>query len=162
MSSETSFHIDSIGYLHNIILNELEEENPGGGKQNLSSTELMNLLIPKMEKYGYVLTEDEKVQIINDAITTAPTIDAMVSPETVILHYKKVVPKYIDKLEILEIYAIGVSELPENTIPKYTNGYAKIIIDSDLPEQEKEVLVGSVLVGGNSAILWNIEEEISE
>lgn len=146
--------LDSIGYLHNEILSEIELENPAIFEKTTSYDELLIVISKKMEERNLQLSNEQKIGIHNEISAMMPNEDVLLDNETFVSHINSVRPQYAQQCEVIERY-VGTAEiLPKENIKEYTEGYIRVVEQSDLNIEEQQVLISSVVVGGNSTLLW--------
>lgn len=147
--------LDSIGYLHNVILSEISEENEGVFEQNLSVGEWSDLVLSKMEKYGYYVFPIDKSRIVNDATVMQPTNDIIQSESATIAYFQKMKPELSNELDIINNYTFNANMITDDAeLSEYTEGYLHILSRADLPKKDLDVMSSSIIVAGNSAVLW--------
>ncbi|MDE6820511.1 hypothetical protein [Bacteroides acidifaciens] len=65
--------------------------------------------------------------------------------------------------KIISDYLITTQKIAKENIQDYTEGVVRVVQESGLQQEEKQALVGSILVGGNSVLLWTeVDSEISD
>lgn len=146
---------DSIGYLHNVILSEISRENEGVFEKNLSAEDWSALVLPKMEKYGYYVFQIDKTQIVNDAAVMQPATDVIQSESATITHFQRMRPELSNELEIINNYTLNANIITDEAdLSEYTKGYLQIISRANLPKTDLDAISSSIMVAGNSAVLW--------
>lgn len=150
---------EGIGYLHNQILSEIEAEHPGIYNQAVSSEVMANLIIAKMQKYGYVISETNKNALIKKAENVMPKTD-FDTMEQLSAHYKKVLPEFSNEFNIIQDFVLNVEDISDDTnlVKEYSTGYQLVISSSKLPEPKKLELLPCIDVAANSAVLWEVDE----
>lgn len=151
--------LDSIGYLHNEILSEIEMENPAIFEKTTSYDELLTAISNKMEERNLLLSSEQKIEVQNEISAIVPNENVLLDNETFISHVSSVRPQYAQQCEVIERYVTTAEVLPEENIKEYTEGYVRVVERSDLSIEEQQVLISSVVVGGNSTLLW---EKVSD
>lgn len=146
--------LDSIGYLHNEILSEIELENPAIFEKTTSYDELLKTISDKMEERNLQLSNEQKTGIYNEISIIMPNENVLLDNEIFISHINSVRPQYAQQCEVIERYVATAEILPEENIKEYTEGYIRVVEQSDLNINEQQILISSVVVGGNSTLLW--------
>ena len=137
--------------MHNEILSEIELENPTIFEKTTSYDELLTAISNKMEERNLLLSSEQKIEVQNENV--------LLDNETFISHVSSVRPQYAQQCEVIERYVTTAEVLPEENIKEYTEGYVRVVERSDLSIEEQQVLISSVVVGGNSTLLW---EKVSD
>lgn len=83
-----------------------------------------------------------------------PNENVLLDNEIFIGHINSVRPQYAQQCEVIERYVATAEILPEENIKEYTEGYIRVVEQSDLNIEEQQILISSVVVGGNSTLLW--------
>lgn len=151
---------DSIGFLHNSIISEIAEENEGIFENELTSEEWMNLIIPKAEKYGCFVSENDKRTIISKMNEMPLSSELIQNDEQLVSYYKTKMPECAQQLDVIKTYVSTASQIVnKDDLKEYTEGCTQIISETQLPIEERKALASSVIVAENSALLWVDSEE---
>lgn len=146
--------IENIGYLHNEILSEIEMENPAIFEKTTSYDELLTAISNKMKERNLLLSSEQNIKILNEISAIIPNKDVLIDNETFISHVSSVRPQYAQQCEVIKRYVATAEVLPKENVKEYTEGYVRVVERSDLSIEEQQVLISSVVVGGNSTLLW--------
>lgn len=159
INAYTTVSEEGIGHLHNQILSEIETENPGIYNQAISYDAMANLIIAKMQKYGYVISETDKNTLLKKAENIVPKTD-FDTMDQLSVHYQKVLPEFSNEFSIIKDFVLNVEEISDDKelVKEYSNGYQLIISSSKLPEPKKQELIPCIDVAANSAVLWEVDE----
>lgn len=151
---------DSIGYLHNLIIREIAEENEDVFENDLTTEEWMNLIIPKAEKYGCSVSESDKNTIISKMNEMPLSSELVQNDEQLVEYYKMKMPEHAQQLDIIKTYVSTASQIMcKDDLQEYTEGCTRIISETQLPVEEQKALASSVIVAENSALLWVESDE---
>lgn len=149
-----------IGYLHNLIISNIEKENPGIYNQSISAEEMSKLVMNQMKAYNYPISDEDMTQLVNKAKEVLPTT-VIESTDELIQHYKNLLPEYSTELNLLGDFIDYIEPIAHDPllIKEYYNGYKETIYSSPFLriEQVQRALLG-IEVAASSAVLWNIQE----
>lgn len=149
IGTSTISQSDSVGYFHNVIINEMLTEIPD--LLTKDETEILNLTKAKIQN-SFNLSSKEMEDIVNMGNVATVDIgdfDAL----------KLAFPQFSDEIEITRIYFEGVSNMSTSAeVQTYTEGFRDIVVSSDIPEESMSVIQTSASVATNSYCLWQIEE----
>lgn len=142
---------DSLGILHNQILVSILDERPDIA--TLSENEINALIANKISEEG-ACSVSTTVDDYEFYSALSNTIDADNMFDDLAAQY----PSISKELQIVKIYADVIANIDEEDIPEYTEGYRKIIDDSDIEETSKKLVKSTISVAGSSKLLWEEEE----
>lgn len=150
-----------VGYLHNCVLADLEQDNPGIYNTKTGLSSLASLISDEMLKYGYDISDEERnicLQKIQFLLNDSAELN---EEDDLILLFKRHFPEYSSELTVLNDFVVNVESLVGSSedIISYLTGYIQIILQSNLPSAEKQLLQNSIEIAANSAVLWNVEEK---
>lgn len=158
---------DSIGYYHNAILKEMNEE--GALPVNDESNEIFENVLSEASKItGYQITSQDANELIkanedfkkfvNSGIAELSMEDDF---ETYCNELCTVYPEKADEIYVLKEFFKGLSNIDiTEDDTDYIQKVLKIIEDSDLEESMKQNLKNAVLIGNASYRLWNVEDNL--
>lgn len=144
-----------IGYLHNLILTEIEIEHPGIYEQGSSLENLGNLIVEKMEKYGFSISESDKQMLMDKSDRVVPK-QVYSTDDELVSHYTTALPEFASEMHVIQNFACNVEEISNDTelVKAYATGFQEVISASSLPEATKADLLPCIEVAANSAVLW--------
>ena len=151
---------EGVGYLHNVIISEIEKENPGIYARPISEEELCNLLFSKITKYNLSMSKEDIRIAIRQAIQIVPD-DNFESTEALMQYYKESIPGYNIEFNILGDFVDHVEPIIDNpkAVKDYYEGYKKTISSNVSLRVETQMnAILAIEVAANSAVLWNIKE----
>jgi hypothetical protein len=150
----------NIGKMHNALIIEVLTEHPNllNGEKDKDTEELFELVYNKMQEFGYTLTNNEKIQAVNDIRKITP-IGEFTESELIQL-YKEALPEYAEDVEIVFDYIANAVQMSEEKeiLKTYTDGYVKVVQDSGLSITDKKAITQSIDVAAHSANLWVVPE----
>lgn len=150
-----TFILDSIGYYHNEIMLSIERKVPDIYNQKLNTNEVMSIVSGEMKALNFSMPEEPVIEeIFNETSALVPSRDIFLSEETFVAHIESVKPEYVQDYKIISDYLTTTQMIAKENIQEYTEGVVRVVQESELQKEEKQALVGSILVGGNSALLW--------
>lgn len=157
-SAPVAVSATGIGYLHNLILTEIEIENPGIYNQGTSLEALGNLIVEKMKKYGYSISESDKRALMNKSDKVVPK-QVYTTEDELVSHYRNVLPEFAPEMRVIQNFACNVEAISNDSelVKAYANGFEKVISASSLPESAKADLLPCIEVAANSAVLWEVQ-----
>lgn len=147
---------DYLGEIHNMILEEIYEENPDCFS-SFSEVQIMTVIQQKLEKYY----PDENVSpSAVDVTDTKKLVNTVLDPNLTITQvFDKVrseLPSKTKEIDVIEKYCATISSIDENEdVIAYTDGFRTIVDGSDINDDSKENIKGTVSVVGNSRLLWS-------
>ncbi|WP_175630825.1 hypothetical protein [Bacteroides acidifaciens] len=164
MIDSESLELDSIGYYHNEIMLSIERKIPDVYNQNLDTDEVMSIVSGEMKELDCPMPEERIIkEIFNETSALIPSKDIFLSEEAFVSHLESVQPEYLQDYKIINDYLITTQKIAKENIQDYTEGVVRVVQESELQQEEKQALVGSILVGGNSVLLWTeVDSEISD
>lgn len=148
-----------LGELHNVILSELEAENPDLYNQNLSIEEMTEFVVEKFKEHGYDVSDTDTEGVSNELKVVFDKTD-FDSEEEMFAYYQDKMPAYENEIEIIKDFADNVEELGVYDpvfIGEYADGFKSVINESQLPFEKRNVLIKAIDVEANSTVLWRIE-----
>lgn len=155
ISNHQTFILDSVGYYHNEIILSIERRNPDIYNQKLNTDEVMSIVSGEMKALNFSMPDEAIIkEVFYETSTLVPNKDVFLSEETFVAHIESVKPEYVQDYKIISDYLTTTQMIAKENIQEYTEGVVKVVQESELCKEEKQALVGSILVGGNSALLW--------
>lgn len=152
--------LDSVGFVHNKILIELEAEDTTFYSKVLPSSVIMDKILEDVNANGTVVDSNLSGEMAAKLDLMKLPADCIEDQNAALSYYKKVFPEYSNQLDVLKNYTKTVEQLPDSVIPQYTDGYLKVVDSAPIPLKDKEQIKGGVLVGGNSTLLWKPKEVV--
>lgn len=142
---------DSVGYYHNVIIQEIINENPF---LSLKDTLKMHRFVEKkIYEIGDVSKQEIK-EATESYLNVRSGVKVVDSQEL-----KRKLPQLKDEIDIAELYFENVSCLTnEEDVKEYTKGVRNIVAESKVPVESKCILNSSTSVAMNSYMLWKIAE----
>ena len=149
-----SFEENSFGYLHNDIIAELYEND----KDLLDNS--IPVLIDKvaecMENRNIQITEQMKSEL--EEQLSKKDVGNCEDLENTMQGFKEDYPEYLNIFEVIQDFVENASSCKsESQLDKYVRGYLDIVIKSELPQKDKDMLVAAIEVSSNSILLWSIK-----
>ena len=155
--SESPSQVDSIGYYHNKLLAEIGIENIIAADYD----NIENIIIEGAEKLGMANGECTDISILkgntdlqfikNNMVQLNSTANAAEYCTLLRGNLKTISSAEMD---VLQEYMSGLDAIDASQHPAYAQATVNIIGQSNLPQQTKEGLAGSVIVGNASSQLW--------
>ena len=143
--------VDSIGYFHNKIIEDLFRQYPNIGQE--SQDFIFQQVVNKMKAYGFKISDNvisalkEESKAINQIIIS--------SPNDLFGQFRVRYPETIESINVIERYVNNLSKLSTNEqVLNYTTGFGEIVTSSSIPASSVSLIQGSITVGMNSNVLW--------
>lgn len=156
-SSQTTLsECDYLGEIHNLILEEIYEDNPDCFL-SLSESQIITAIQQKLTKYF----PNENVQSSAvDIDDTKDLVNVILNPDLTITqvfdNIRLRLPSMDREIDVIEQYCATVSSIEDNEIViEYTDGFHTIVDESDINDDSKENIKSTVSVVGNSRLLWS-------
>lgn len=161
ISGSIPMRIDSLGLIHNKILVDLETEDSTIYTKVLPSPVIINKVLESVRQYGYIVSDKQRIQLVIDLNKLRLPTNCLDNTDAAMAYYKKIFPEYSNQLNIIQRYMDTVRELPDSLIPDYTEGFLDALNAVPIPPADGNQVVGSVIVGGNSTLLWKSKQPIN-
>ena len=152
---------DYMGEIHNVILEEIYEENPDCFT-SFTDSQMLAAIQQKIKKH--YPSENVSSSDINLS-DTKQLVNAVLNPELTITQafdkVRKQYPSKVAEINVIEQYCAAVSSIDDNeTVKDYTDGFHSVLDDSTIDDSTKKSIKSTISVAGNSRLLWS--ECISE
>lgn len=148
-----TLHKNRIGNLHNKIIADLYKED--NDLLNHSISTLINETAGSLEKEGYEVTNEIKQNIIN---LTNKDMSECEDLESTTIKFQYYYPEYTEIFRIIEDFVQNASSCTsEAQLYEYANGYLNVVNNSNLPTENKNIIVSALDIAANSILLWCIE-----
>ena len=147
---------DYLGEIHNLILEEIYEDNPDCFL-SLSESQIITAIQQKLTKYF----PNENVQSSAvDIDDTKDLVNVILNPDLTITqvfdNIRLRLPSMDREIDVIEQYCATVSSIEDNEIViEYTDGFHTIVDESNINDDSKENIKSTVSVVGNSRLLWS-------
>jgi len=150
--------IDSLGIIHNEILIELYQEDSTLFVLGNGPALFLAIKLKSEEHYPDIDFTDVDatfIQEIADSVNTA--IFESDNMSIAISRLKNSNPEISAELDIIEILFYGIAEIEDDeAFFNYIDGFKNIVMDSDIPEESKEVIrIGLAIVLGSKQLWQN-------
>lgn len=112
----------------------------------------------EMKEYNYTIPVAEQNTLIQKINSSIPNDKTEIDTD-IVTHLKTAYPEFTNEFSILEDFIANIERINGNVefMKTYLDGYLQIIENSNLSESEKDLLISSLEVAANSAVLWIIE-----
>lgn len=161
-SSNQNSAIDSLGYYHNLVIKEMQKEQPDW--INLNQDQVSQRTMVSIKKYASICnSEDLKNDDVQKSIEYAKYISEAAGKATSVDDFCKALSKKYPNLKsqiaVLQEVLNGWEncDLESNEVAEYTKSVLKIIDSKNMDENVRSQIVSGVLVGNASSNLWNPE-----
>lgn len=146
---------DSVGYLHNKIIYDIYNEDPDKF-ENYTADELYEVTYRHVEKYYTIGNSIDKNEIIDNSKAVVSIAESSVDSDEMFAELKKIAPGKDSELEIVQLYFDNISIIQDDTdlLKEYSEGFTDIVKAADISDGAKDVIVSTIGVAGNSAMLW--------
>lgn len=158
--SERFITTEGVGYMHNLIISNIEKENPGIYNQPLSNEKIAELLSHKFKNMNIPIS-DEVIKTNLSQVTQITPHSEFESIEELMQYYQSILPEHSSVVNVLEDFIEHIDPIIDNTeaIKSYYEGYKETIKTStSILYQDMEKMLVAIDVAANSAVLWNIQE----
>lgn len=143
--------VDSVGYYHNTIIQEIINENPQLSLKD--SLKIHRIVENKICKIIDV-PEQEVKEATENYLKVKNEMKVVDSQEL-----KRRFPQLKEEIDVAELYFENVSCLTtEEDVKEYTKGIRNIVAESKVPTESKCILNSSTSVAMNSYMLWEVAE----
>ena len=147
------------GYLHNMILSKINETHPDVLIHVESPNLIAEYVADEMEdEYGYVIPDASKNLLIQK-VDSMSMVDIDWEYDDIVTYVNSLAPEYSNEFAIIEDFVANVEPLGGRVaaVQNYLSGYLQIINSSNLTDEQKQLLITSIEVAANSAVLWVVE-----
>lgn len=149
--------IDSIGIMHNKIICELYDEQ-GDAFFLLDKEQMDKLILQKVEKY-YGKVSDVKLQQLPELEKKVNQTVELMDAESMDASFNKAVellPEYKNEILVTKTYCKKMNSLPtEESRLEYDKQFKKVLTDSKIPSESKDVILSSTRIASNSNVMWH-------
>lgn len=148
-----NFEGNNFGSMHNSIISEMYEED-----ENILSrphSYVVDKMIECVEEKGFHVSEDITQGIMDQLNKDMESCEDL---ESTIAVFKTHYPDFSNVLDIIQDFVQNASSCSsESQLDEYVRGYLSIVAESDLSQQDKEVLSSAIEVSANSILLWCVQ-----
>lgn len=147
-----------IGEIHNIIIQEIIEENPTLFNEPFNSARLIDLVNAKLIQHNIDTVPKSKLNLIfnqkSKEMTDAIQQSNSVSEAMNILSSSK--PELKSEVAVIEQYLNTVSQIKDQEVRiEYTQEFMDVVEQSNIPISSKDQINSGLVVFENSSVLWN-------
>lgn len=147
-----------IGHMHNVILYNMDKKHSNLYNQQTNYRDMAKYITSEMKEYNYTIPVAEQNTLIQKINSSIPNDKTEIDTD-IVTHLKTAYPEFTNEFSILEDFIANIERINGNVefMKTYLDGYLQIIENSNLSESEKDLLISSLEVAANSAVLWIIE-----
>ena len=149
---------DRVGCLHNEIICDIYAEETN--VRELNSDEILQLTINKSSGYYDDALSVAELEDIKTKVSVATNSLKDMTCENPYAVLENVMPQYANEFSIIKEYCENVANLCHDKalLSAYLKDFINTVQNSSVNQSSKDMLKAAACVGGNSSILWQIEE----
>lgn len=149
---------DRVGCLHNEIIYNIYAE--GTDVRELDSDEILQLTINKSSGYYDDALSVAELTDIKANVSVATNSLKDMNCENPFAVIENAMPQYANEFSIIKEYCENAANLCHDKVvlSAYLKDFINIVQNSNVSQSSKDMLKAAVCVGGNSSILWQIQE----
>ncbi|MGM9736725.1 MAG: hypothetical protein ACI3ZL_09975 [Candidatus Cryptobacteroides sp.] len=147
---------DYLGEIHNLILEEIYEENP----DCFSTFTESQIIAAIQQKIANYYPNENIPSSAVDIDDTKNLVNVILNPDLTITqvfdNVRLKLPSKVNEINVIEQYCATVSAIDDNEVViQYTDGFRTVVDESDIADDSKDNIKSTVSVVGNSRLLWS-------
>lgn len=148
-----NFEGNNFGSMHNSIISEIYKEDEDILSKPCSY--IVDKTIACVEERGLHVSKNIRQDVIEQLNKDMKGCEDL---ESIIALFKTYYPDYSNILDVIQDFVQNASSCTsESQLDEYVRGYLSIIAESDLSQQDKEILSSAIEVSANSILLWCVQ-----